>query len=281
MKMGADNAAKQLGLDYQYSAAPDETNLGPDYATLLQEAISRHPVAMVVGDFVPTAEDPWIKKATAQGIPVVVVNSGETSWQADGALGFVGEDPYQAGEGAGKAAVEDGIKDLICVDSVPGNPALESRCQGAASAMKAVGGTVTVEDIPSADSTNPAAATEDIQGFVRSHPQADGVLTLGSAYATLALLALKNLGDTAKVKVGTFDVSTANLEAVKSGTLGFLVDQQPFIQGYYSLMMAAQYVAYKVAPTGPIDTGGFIINKTNVDAVLAVQNEYHGLRGAE
>jgi simple sugar transport system substrate-binding protein len=280
MKQGADAAARQLGINYQYSAAKDETNVVPDYTALLQEAIGRHPAALVVGDFVPSTFDPYIRQATAQGIPVVIVNSGLSSWQADRALTFVGEEPVQAGHAAGQAAAQGGARHLLCVDHAPVNPALAQRCQGAASAMAAAGGTSAVLDIPAADNGNPAAVTQDIQGYLRSHPQIDGVMTQGAAIATDAVAAVGNLGKAGMIKVGTMDVSTAVLNDVKTGTLGWVIDQQGYLQGYYSLQIAEQYLRYKLTPTASINTSGLIITKTNVDAALAVQKQYPGLRGA-
>jgi len=52
-KLGSDTAAKELGINYQYSAAADETNIEADYTRLLQAAIGRHPDALVVGDYIP------------------------------------------------------------------------------------------------------------------------------------------------------------------------------------------------------------------------------------
>ena len=45
---------------------------------------------MVIGNFIPSAFDPLIRQVTSAGIPVVVVNSGLPSYQADGAIGYVG-----------------------------------------------------------------------------------------------------------------------------------------------------------------------------------------------
>ena len=105
-------------------------------------------------------------------------------------------------------------------------------------------------------------------------------MTQGAAIATDAVTALGNLGKSGTIKVGTMDVSTAVLNDVKNGTLGWVIDQQGYLQGFDSLQIAAQYLRYKLAPTAPVNTGGLIISKSNVYAALAVQKQYPGLRGA-
>jgi simple sugar transport system substrate-binding protein len=279
VKHGADAAAKQLGINYQYSAAANANNLGPDYARLMQQAIARHPAAMVVTDFVPSSEDALIKQATAAGIPVVMFNTDASNYQSLGAVGFVGELSPVAGHQAGVAASEAGIHHLVCVNHQPAVPNLHERCVGAAAAMRAAGGTSIELDLPPSDLTNPSAAVADIQGFMHSHPTSDGILTQSSDIATYALEALKNLGKT--MPVGTFDLSTAVLQDIKSGKLAFAMDQQPYLEGYYSLEIAAQDMRYGLHPTSPIDTSGLIVNKSNVDQALKVQQSNPGLRGAE
>jgi simple sugar transport system substrate-binding protein len=280
VKQGADAAAGALGIDYQYSATANETNFVPDYSTLIRQAIGRHPSALVIGNFVPSAFDPLIKQAVAAGIPVVVMNTGLESWQADGAIAFVGAPPGSLGEAHGAGAVKAGVRHLLCVNHAPVNPALGQECQGAGAKLAASGGTMTELDIPTADNANPSAVTEDIHGFLASHSDIDGVMTLGSAISTDAIAAVKAAGRFGKVVIGTGDVSTADLQAVKSGDLGWVIDQQGYLQGFDSLQIAAQYVRYKIYPTQTIMTGGVVIDKDNVDAVLAVQTAHPGLRGA-
>jgi len=123
--------------------------------------------------------------------------------------------------------------------------------------------------------------TQNIQGYLSSHPDVDGVLTLGSAIATNALSAVKKAGKTGKVKVGTITLSSSVLDGVKSGDLAYAVDEQPYLQGFYGMTVASQYARNKLQPTAPVLTGGLVIDRSNVDAALAVQEKYPGLRGAE
>jgi hypothetical protein len=83
-RLGSTAAAKALGVSYEDSAPPGLTNFVSDYSTLIREAIARHPAAMVIGNFIPSAFDPLIQQATRAGIPVVVVNSADrTSYRRE------------------------------------------------------------------------------------------------------------------------------------------------------------------------------------------------------
>lgn len=279
MKQGADAAAKALEVNYQYSAPPNLANFEPEYTTLIRQAIGRHPDAMVVGNFIPSAFDPLIKEATEAGIPVVVVNTGIESWEADGAVTFVGASPPALGEADGEAAQKAGVTNLLCVDHAPVNPALAEQCDAAKKVLAVSGGNVDVLNIPTADSENPSAVTQDIEGYLQSHSDTDGIQTLGSSIAEDARTAITNLGKEEEIVIGGSDVSTASLEAVKNGEMAWLADQQAYLQGFDSLQVAVQYARYKIHPIKPIETG-LIIDKSSVGEVLAVQEANPGLRGA-
>ena len=72
--------------------------------------MAKKPQALAIGNFIPPVTEPLIKQAVKKGIPVVMVNSGLTSWKATGALTFIGEDPNAQGAEAGRLSVAAGVK---------------------------------------------------------------------------------------------------------------------------------------------------------------------------
>lgn len=278
MKAGSDAAAKELGVNYQYSTTPDFNDIVALYARLGEAAISRKPPALVIGNFFPDSVEPLIKKAVQEGIPTIVFNSGRKTWRELGAIGFVGEDPEMLGKAGGEAEVKAGVKNGLCINHVAANPALELRCKGYIDAIAAAGGTAKMITIPYEDTTNDQKLQQAIGGALLADTTVDGILTMGPSVGMNAVAAAKQLGR--KVSIGTGDVSTGALEAIKSGDLLFALDQQPFLQGYYGLLMASQYVKYKISPVSEVDSGPFVIDASNVDAVLEVSKAYPGIRGA-
>src|SRR5256886_3680843 len=279
-KLGSDAAAKELGIKYEYSAAANENNIEADYSRLIQAATGRKPDALVVGDYIPSAFDPLIKAAVAAGIPVVITNSGGSSWRAVGAITFIGEDPTQMGQAAGSQEVSAGVRHGLCVDHVPGNPVLEQRCAGYAAQIRAAGGDEIFLSIPPADANNPQAVQQAIKGALSAHPEIDGIFTEGPAIAVDAVAAVKSAGKAGQIKIGTTDLSNQDLADVKSRDLLFVLDQQPFLQCYYGLQIAAQYLKYRLAPGAPIVTGPFLITQSNVSTILDINRTYNGVRGA-
>ena len=126
-------------------------------------------------------------------------------------------------------------------------------------------GRSTVIDI---DLQNRAAALSTIAAAIQSH-NPDGVLTLGPAGAEPALTVLRQRHLTGKVKLATFDLSPAVIDAVRNGQISFAIDQQPYLQGYLPIVYFAQFARYGVLPDRDrVDaTGPSFVTKQNAGAV--------------
>src|SRR6185503_7208459 len=81
----------------------------------ITQAAARKPAAMVVTIPDPAVLAPPIKQVSSSGMPVVVVNVGDRSYRVAGALTFVGQPDFQAGEEAGKAMAAAGVRHALCV----------------------------------------------------------------------------------------------------------------------------------------------------------------------
>jgi simple sugar transport system substrate-binding protein len=279
MKLGSDDAAKQFGVHYEYSSATNYDNIVADYSKLLTEAIAKKPDGLVVWDAAPTAIDPLVKQAVGEGIPVVMISSGLDTWQADGALTFVGEDHTVTGLAAGTAAAKTGVTHLLCVNNAASNPDLQQRCDGAETSMKKSGGTSEQIIIPASDVNSPSATTTAIQGYLSAHSDIDGVWTQSAAIGTDVTAAVKNLGKDGKIKVSTLGLTKAVLAEVKNGTLASAIDGQQYLQGFYALEILNQYVKYGLYPTAPVLPGALAVTKQNIDQVDSIQSKYPGVRG--
>ena len=280
VKQGFDDGAEAFGIDYQYVAVTDTANMTSDYPRLLQQAISRDPQMLLVGEFFPDGMDPLIREATDAGIPVLIHNSGQTLWEDNGSLGFVGEEPFQMGYRAGEIQAEAGVTLGLCFNQVPGNPTVEARCDGYIAAMEEAGAATIYETIGTGDATNPQAMAQAMSGILQANPGIDGIFTLNAVPAMSALQAVSNVGRDGEVLIGTADLSNEVLEAIQDGRLAFAVDQQPYLQGFMSMQIAAQYLAYGLHPIGHVQTGPLVIDSSNVAHTLQVNTEHSGIRGA-
>lgn len=278
MKTGADNAGKELNVSTEYLSPTSTDASGPTLARLMQAAVAKKPDAIVVGNFFPAAQDPEIKAAVKAGIPVVVVNSGQSDWKQLGALAFVGIEPVVAGTKSGEQSAKLGVKKGLCVNTVPGNPALEQLCQGYTDTLKKSGGTASSLRIPYQDATNPTKVTQAIEGALKADKSIDGVFTTGSIVAESALTAANDTGR--KLTIGSGDPSTKVLKDIEAGKIQYAMDQQPYLQTYYGVLIAKQYVQYRISPSGTVLTGPLVIDKDSAAAVLKINETYQGIRGA-
>jgi simple sugar transport system substrate-binding protein len=257
IRKGAETAANKDNLDLKYSAELQ----GPDQANLVQNAVDSKVAAIAVTLARPEALKPAVERAISAGIPVVALNAGIDDWQAAGAKAYFGQDEQISGEAAGKKLAAEGAKKVICVIQDQGNVALESRCAGVKAGFGGAVENLNVNgtDLPSVQSTITAKLQQD--------PAIDYIVTLGAPIALTAVESAKNAGSTAKI--GTFDTNAQLVDAIKSGTVQWAVDQQPFLQGYLAIDSLWLYLnnGNVIGGGQPTLTGPAFIDKSNIDAV--------------
>jgi simple sugar transport system substrate-binding protein len=277
---GAQDAAKALGVKLNYIPI-DEADIEATSARTMQTAIAQKPDAIVVGDFVTSVVDPYIKQAVAAGIPVYVNQSGQDQWQADGAFGFVGQQGPEVGRVAADRLAKAGSKNILCVINVPGNPYLQAICKGLSEKAKELGISSSNLELPTADSTDQGKVSRDIGAYLQSHHGIDGIFTENAAVGTAATAALEAAQMTGKVQVGTMEISRIALQQIQNGKIDFLVNEQPYLDGYFGVVFAVLYAKYGLAPVGPVATGPSIVDKKNIDKILKVFDTYPNVIGSK
>lgn len=277
---GAQDAAKALGVKLNYIPI-DEADIEATSARTMQTAIAQKPDAIVVGDFVTSVVDPYIKQAVAAGIPVYVDQSGQDQWQADGAFGFVGQQGPEVGKVAADRLAKAGAKNILCVINVPGNPYLQAICKGLADKAKELGLTTANLELPTADSTDQAKVSRDIGAYLQSHRGVDGIFTENAAVGTAAAAAVDAAQLTGKVHIGTMEISRVALEDIQNGKIDFLINEQPYLDGYFGVVFATLYAKYGLAPVGPVSTGPSVVDKKNIDKILKVFDTYPNVIGSK
>ncbi len=262
VKKGAQTAATDFNVNLVYSS-PSTTN-PQEQASLITKATAQHPRGLVVT--IPDAAvlSAPIKQAVSAGIPVVVMNVGANVYQSVGGLTFVGQNETVAGQEAAREMANAGVHKALCVIHEEQNIALVQRCAGFTQALAARGGSVTTIHVNGAQLNSAATA---IENALKADPSIDGVLTTGILGFDAAGGALQSLGKFGTIKLGTFDVSTQDLNAVSNGQAQFVVDQQPFLEGYMAVQVTAFEARYSQHPFGPILTGPSLVTKANVAQV--------------
>lgn len=265
---GVDQAAQDAGVDVNYREL-DAYDI-PQLQRNLESAIAAEPDGMAVSIPDPNALGDTIREATDAGIPVVVLNSGESAWRDVGALSYVGQTEYAAGVAAGERMAQEDVQNALCINHEQGNVALDDRCDGFAEGL---GG--EVEQV--AVTTDPTAARNGIATALRQNEDVQGLLTLNPGVADQGLRALEDSGRADEITFATFDLSPSALEAVRDGEMLFATDQQQFLQGYLPVTLLTNFIQYGVRPVDTeIPTGPAFITQDNAEQVIQLSEE--GLR---
>ena len=267
IKRGAQDAARQMGvhLEVRQPQGFDMTQM----ANLITAAANQHPDGIVTT--VPDADalSGPIHAALAQGIAMIATNGAPSTAHRVGIVLNVGQDEEAAGETAGRAMAAAGGRKAICVNHEVGNLALDQRCAGFARGFAGSGGSVKV--LPT--ELDPATATSRIEATLRSDPSIDTVIGLNApVVGETAVEAVRALGRAATVKVASFDLSPGMLKDVQDGSALFVVDQQPYLQGYLPVLFLAQKAKYGLMPAGDVATGPSLIRRDQAGQVILLSS---------
>ncbi|MGW9369250.1 sugar ABC transporter substrate-binding protein [Streptomyces xanthophaeus] len=249
VQKGAKEAAAKDNINFVY-AHDDQAQ---QQAQFVQNAIDQKVDGIIVSLAKPEALKDVIGKAVKAGIPVVTVNSGSAQSAAYGALTHIGQDEEIAGEAVGTELNKRGRKKAVCVLHEQGNVGHEQRCAGA---KKTFSG--TMENLY-VEGTNMPSVQAALQAKLQADPSVDAILTLGAPFAPTAVKAKEAAGS--KAEVDTFDLNESVARDLKSGALGFAVDQQPYLQGYEAvdLLWLYRYNADVLGGGRPVLTGPQIV----------------------
>ncbi|WP_407698181.1 sugar ABC transporter substrate-binding protein [Streptomyces jumonjinensis] len=253
VQKGAEEAAAKDNINFLYS----KNDEGKEQAQLVQTAIDKKVDGLIVTLAKPDAMKDVVKKAVAAGIPVITVNSGSEQSKEYGALTHIGQDETVAGEAVGDELNERGRKNAVCVLHEQGNVGHEQRCAGAKKTFDGELRNLYVEG------TNMPDVQASIEAKLQTDPSIDSVITLGAPFADTAVKAKDAAGS--KAEIVTFDLNAKVAAALKSGTLGFAVDQQPYLQGYEAidLLWLYRYNADVLGGGRPVLTGPQIITEAD------------------
>ncbi|MES2948581.1 MAG: substrate-binding domain-containing protein [Pseudomonadota bacterium] len=190
-------------------------------------------VISTIADFGVLA-DP-LRAVVKRKLPLITVNSGtELQSEQVGALMHIGQPEFLAGKDAGEELAKKGARSFICFNHYPSNPASMERCEGFKEGLGKRARMVVVNL-----SGNPAENQATAAAALRQNSDVDAILTLGPTSAHPVLAGMLPVGKRQPALV-TFDISQDIVAGIRSGTVAFAIDQQPYLQGYLSVALLAQ-----------------------------------------
>ncbi len=263
---GAQLAAEQLGVTLHYESPQVQGNVA-GVIRLLNSAIAARPAGIgVTVDNTRGFEAP-LQEAQRLGIPVVAFNTtpNTVNLKLTPFLSYVGQNNYTAGEGVAQAALA-AFKlhsgDLVgIVNHQAGNTSLTSRIDGMRKVLGAAGVLVKVLTTPG---SNPTQSEAILQSFLAKYPNTKALLTVGPLGYQPAAIVLKRNHMIGKVGLSGMDLNTAGLKLIQSGAMAFTWDQQPFVQGYMTVVELYLKAKYGFNPPSFYNTGVGLIDHSNV-----------------
>jgi len=211
----------------------------------------------------------------ADARPVLAVNVDDSKG-ADGNArqAFIGQNFIPAGYALGKKMSElfpkDGpIKAVIGV-SAPGQNWSEQRAAGVMKFLeeyKAANPTREV-DIKRLDTgTDGAVVADRVGAYLNANPDTTVYFDTGLWHAYVAQALADRGVPPGKVLMGGFDIVAEVLQQMQAGYIQVEVDQQPYMQGFMSVMEAYLAKNFGLAPAD-IDTGRGIVVKADVSSLM-------------
>ncbi len=268
---GAKAAEQDLGckVDYVWSDwLPDKM------IAQFKDAIARRPDGIAIMGHPGTAAFmPLVDEAEKKGIIVTSQNTTlpeiEAKYKNSG-FGYVGQELYASGLLLGKGAAERAkLKkgDRAMVWGLMSQPTRGLRTKGCVDALKEMGFTVDYYEISDAINADASQGTPVITSYISTHPDVKLIITdhgnLTSTLSTYLKAARKKPGE---IFGAGFDLSAATVDAIKSGWVGAVLDQQEWLQGYLPILQICLSKKYGFSGLH-IDTGAAIIDKSNIDFV--------------
>lgn len=240
---GGETAAKELGAEFIQQAAPTEADVARQVA-ILETAIGDKPAAIVLAPTVEDALVPGIEKATAAGIPVILIDSQAST---DQYVSFLASDNVAIGTIAADKMAEALTKrfgkpegKVAGVTFMSGVGSLERRKQGFVDQVKAKYPGIELVDFQDAQGKQ-GQTLAVVQNFLTAYPDLKGVFA-NNQYTgdeTIRALDMAQKKDMATVVV---DAGPLEMEGLKTGLTDFMIVQQPWKMGYMGVEYALKAI---------------------------------------
>jgi len=272
---GIQDSTALLGMDYQWTGSANADIA--EMVNAVNAAIAGKADAIAVPIVDPKAFDKPIQAALDAGIPVFAYNADAPQGSANPRLSYIGQDLYLSGYQMGEriaSLVDSGLVGLFI--ATPGQLNIQPRLDGAIAAIKKSGKKIDVQTIATGATVNEELSK--IKSFYLGHQDLKGMFAVdaGSTQGVAEVMKENNL-PAKGVHGGGFDLLPRTVQLIHDGFLDFTIDQQPYVQGFYTVVQAFVFLASGglVGPAN-VNTGLKFVTKGSVDPYLNTSTRYEG-----
>jgi simple sugar transport system substrate-binding protein len=269
---GIADACSLLGCTYQWTGS--QTSVASQMVNSMNAAIAAKADAIAVCLVDQHAFNEPVERALKAGIPVFAYNADTKDNKR---LAYIGQDLYAAGKSLGErivSLVDEG--EVVGFIATPGQLNIQPRLDGARDAIKASGKKITLAEIATGPTVNEEVSRVD--AYYVGHKDVKGMFAVDAGSTMAVGKTMEKYGLHAKgVRAGGFDLLPQTLDFIAQDHLDFTIDQQPYLQGFYTVMEMFIFLA-SGGLSGPaeINTGLKFVTKDGVEPYRKTKSRYEG-----
>ena len=271
-RYGAEDACAALGCTYQWTGS--QQSIASEMVDAMNTAINAGVDGIAVALVDQHAFQAPVERALKAGIPVISYNADA---KGNDRLAYVGQDLFLAGKALGQKITElidEG--EVVGFISTPGQLNIQPRLDGAKAAIKESGKNIKLSEVATGATINEEISR--VEAYYIGHQSVKGMFAVDGGSTQGVASTMKKHGLHEKgVRAGGFDLLPGSLQGVKAGDLDFTIDQQPYLQGFYSVM---ELFVFKLSGglSGPaeINTGLKFVTPENVGPYLDTETRFEG-----
>ena len=263
---GATEAARVLHIKIEKQGATAETDVAGE-VNITENAIAAKPTAIVIAATNAVALAAPIAKATAAGIPVIMIDSAANT---DKYVTFLATNNETGGQKAAdamaaciKARIGNAAGKVAYLTALAGAQSLNDRDKGFVEELKKYPGLQIVDH--RVGNNDPSKALSDSEDLLTKTPDIVGIFADNELEGDGAGQAVSDKKLGAKLCLMAFDTSDQEVRFLRDGTIYGLIVQNPFMMGYAGVWDALAASQGVVLPKF-IDSGVHVVTKANVDS---------------
>jgi simple sugar transport system substrate-binding protein len=274
---GIADACSVLGCTFQWTGS--QTSIASEMVNAVNAAIAGKADGIAISLVDEHAFNDPVKRALEAGIPVFSYNADA---KGNDRLAYVGQDLYASGQALGRRIAElVGEGHVVGFIATPGQLNIQPRLDGAKDAIKASGKNIVLDEVATGPTVNEEVSRVD--AYYVGHKDVKGMFAVDAGSTMAVGKTMEKYGLHAKgMRAGGFDLLPGTLEAIANDHLDFTIDQQAYLQGFYTVMEMAMF-KLSGGLTGPADinTGLKFVTKASVEPYRTTQSRYEGTSSAE
>jgi simple sugar transport system substrate-binding protein len=226
-----------------------------------------------IGTTVPSSDviRSGVERAAELGIPVIEFNTQDLANPLDSTLFYVGANEFTGGVSNARRvfaeAEADGvtINSGVCTIQEQGHVGLETRCAGVESVFDEMG--VPIERLNITN--NPEETAGILADYFAANPDTNAIFMLGPQPSSGLNLYIQEAGlEPRQLYATTHDTGSEIYQMIQDGYLLQAIDQQPYLQGFETIMWLYLNSQFEMAPGGDIFTGPGVIDLSNVEPII-------------